>query len=174
MSIYRKVLAPVLIVTTAQAADTVDAPQLTRDGAARVVAAAVDYAQTRGAPGGSIAIVDAGGHLLRVERLDGTFPASADVAVGKARTAALFRRATRDFEDAINHGRFAMVPVSAVTDFAPLQGGLPIKVGDVVVGAIGVSGAASAQQDEEIAQAGAAALRAAPAVAPAQPAPTTR
>ena len=82
----------------------------------------------------------------------------ADVSIGKARTAANFRKATRAFEDTINKGRYAMIPVAAVTDFTPLQGGVPLIVNGQVVGAIGVSGASSAQQDEEIATAGAQAL----------------
>jgi glc operon protein GlcG len=130
-------------------------PQLTLDGARRVVEAAVAEARRDGA-GGTVAVVDDGGHVIAVERLDGTFPASGPIAIGKARTAALFRRPTRAFEDVIAGGRTAMV---ALPDFTPLQGGIPIAMGDHVVGAIGVSGAASAQRDEAIAAAGAAAAR---------------
>lgn len=140
------------------AADTMNQPTLTLEGAKRAVAAAIEYARSHGAPGGSIAVVDAGGSIVYVERLEGSFPASADVSIGKARTAANFRKATRAFEDTINKGRYAMIPVAAVTDFTPLQGGVPLIVNGQVVGAIGVSGASSAQQDEEIATAGAQAL----------------
>jgi glc operon protein GlcG len=118
-----------------------------------VLDAAIEHANRIGAPGGTIAIVDAGGALMLLERLDGTFAASAAVSEGKARTAALFGKPTRVFEDAVNHGRTAMVTVTGVTGFTPLQGGVPIEAGGRLVAAIGVSGAASAAQDDEIAQA---------------------
>ena len=143
---------------TAFAADTATHPMLTREGAHRAVAAAIDYARAHDAPGSAIAVVDSGGHVIVVERLDGTFPAGADISVGKARTAVMFKRPTRGIEDTINKGRDAMIPVAAVTWFTPLQGGIPITVGGEIVGGIGVSGASSAQQDEEIAIAGAQAL----------------
>jgi glc operon protein GlcG len=92
---------------------------------------------------------------MALERLDGTFAAGANISIGKARTAALFKRPTAFFEDVIRKGRTPMV---ALDDFTPLQGGVPIMSGDQVIGAVGVSGAASAQQDEELAIAGAAAL----------------
>ena len=143
----------------ATAADTATHPQLTREGAHRAVSAALDYARSHAAPGGAIAVVDAGGHVILVERLDGTFAAGADISVGKARTAVMFKRPTRGIEDTINKGRDAMIPVAAVTWFTPLQGGIPIVVDGEIVGGIGVSGASSAQQDEEIAIAGADALK---------------
>jgi len=108
------------------------------------------------APGGALAIVDDGGHLLYLERLDGTFPSAASVATGKARTAAIFRKPTVDFENAANNGRTALV---GVDEMLPLQGGVPILLGGQVVGAVGVSGAASAQQDEQIARAAAASAK---------------
>jgi glc operon protein GlcG len=82
--------------------------------------------------------------------------AAANISVGKARTAAIFQRPTKVFEDAIKAGRTSMV---ALSDFTPLQGGIPIMADGRFLGAIGVSGAASAQQDEEIAMAGASALQ---------------
>ena len=142
----------------ASAADTATHQELTRAGAHRAVAAALAYAHEHAAPGGAIAIVDAGGHTILVERIDGTFPAGADISVGKARTAVMFKRPTRGIEETINKGRDAMIPVAAVTWFTPLQGGIPITVNGEIVGGIGVSGASSAQQDEEIAIAGAQAL----------------
>jgi uncharacterized protein GlcG (DUF336 family)/mannose-6-phosphate isomerase-like protein (cupin superfamily) len=151
----------------AVAADTATQSVLTRDGAHRAVAAALAYAREHGAPGGAVAIVDSGGHTILVERLDGTFPAGTDISVGKARTAVMFKRPTRGIEETINKGRDAMIPVAAVTWFTPLQGGVPITVNGEIVGGIGVSGASSAQQDEEIAIAGAQAL-ATPAVARAE------
>jgi glc operon protein GlcG len=99
--------------------------------------------------------VDEGGNLVALERLDGTFAAGATISIGKARMAALFQKPTKFFEDVINQGRTAM---SALPDFTPLQGGVPIMSDDHIIGAISVSGAASAQQDEELAIAGATAL----------------
>lgn len=127
---------------------------LTLDGAKKVAAAAAANARAHG-EAAAIAIVDDGGNLISVERLDGTFPAGARISIGKARTAALFKKPTAAFEDIIRNGR---TPMIALEDFTPLQGGVPIVVDGAVVGAIGVSGAASAQRDEEVAKAGAAAL----------------
>ncbi|MBV8147261.1 MAG: heme-binding protein [Gammaproteobacteria bacterium] len=157
------VLSLVLALAASRAADAADItaqPTLTLEGAKRAVAAALAYARAHDAPGAAVAVVDAGGHTICLERLDGTFPASADVSIGKARTAANFGRATRGMEDSINKNRPALAAVAAVTPFTPLQGGIPIMRGKEVVGAIGVSGAASAEQDEAIAVAGAEALRA--------------
>jgi glc operon protein GlcG len=128
---------------------------LTLDGAKKVIAAAVAEAKTKKAPGGAIAVVDEGGNLVAVERLDNTFAAGANISIGKARTAVLFKRPTKFFEDVINKGRTAMTTLS---DFTPLQGGIPIIIDGQIIGAVGVSGAASAQQDEELAIAGANAL----------------
>ena len=127
---------------------------LSLDRAKQIAASAASEAKRLKAPGGAIAIVDAGGHLIYLERLDGTFPAAAAVSTEKARTAAIFQRPTSDFEDAIRGGRNALLGVDVMT---PLQGGVPIRSGGVVVGAIGVSGAASAQQDTDIANAAAVA-----------------
>jgi uncharacterized protein GlcG (DUF336 family) len=144
----------VLFSSTASA-QTVQKRVLTLDLAKQVIAAAVAEARIKNAPGGAIAVVDDGGNLIAVERLDNTFAAGANISVGKARTAALFRRPTKFFEDVINKGRTAM---ATLNDFTPLQGGIPIILDGHVIGAIGVSGAASAQQDEELAVAGANAL----------------
>lgn len=134
---------------------TLERKSLTLEGARRVIAAAGQFARRNGA-GGVIAVVDEGGNLVGLERLDGTFPAGAKVSIGKARTAALFRRPTSFFEKVVNEGR--TVVMVALDDFTPLQGGVPIVVDGQVVGAVGVSGAKSAAQDEEMANAGAAAL----------------
>jgi uncharacterized protein GlcG (DUF336 family) len=96
--------------------------------------------------------VDDGGNLVALERMDGTFTAGANISVGKAKTAVMFKRPTRFFEDVIKNGRTAMV---ALPDFTPLQGGVPVEHEGQIIGGVGVSGAASAQQDEEIAVAGA-------------------
>lgn len=126
---------------------------LTLDGAKAVAAAAVAEAK-RGNEGGSIAIVDDGGNLMYLERVEPTFPAGAHISTEKARTAALFQRPSKVLEDAIVGGRSSLLAVVP----GPLQGGEPIVVEGQVVGAIGVSGAASAARDQAIATAGAAAL----------------
>jgi glc operon protein GlcG len=136
-------------------AQTVDKKGLTLDGAKKVIAAAIAEAKSKSAPGGAIAVVDEGGNLVAVERLDNTFAAGANISIGKARTAVLFKRPTKFFEVVINKGRTAM---TTLNDFTPLQGGIPIVVDGQIIGAVGVSGAASAQQDEELAIAGAKAL----------------
>lgn len=136
-------------------AQTAQKKALNLDGAKQAIAAAVAEAKKLNAPGAAIAVVDDGGNLMAVERLDNTFAAGALISIGKARTAALFKRPTKAFEEIINKGRTAM---TTLNDFTPLQGGVPITVDGQIVGAIGVSGAASAQQDEELAIAGAAAL----------------
>jgi glc operon protein GlcG len=136
-------------------AQVADHKSLTLEGAKKVATAAASEARKDGKTA-VIAIVDDGGNLIYLERLDGTFPAGAKVSIGKARTAALFRKPTSFFERIIHDGRTAMV---AVEDFTPLQGGVPIEVGGAVVGAIGVSGAANQQRDEEVAKAGAAAAK---------------
>jgi glc operon protein GlcG len=127
---------------------------LTLEGAKKVGEAAAAYAKANGA-NPSIAIVDDGGHLLYFTRSEDSFAAGASVSIGKAHTTAVFKKATKDFEDIINKGRFTM---TALPDFTPQQGGVPIVHERQIVGAIGVSGAKSAQQDEEVAKAGAAAI----------------
>lgn len=145
-----------LSVAASAHAQTAPKKTLNREGAKTAIAAAVSEAKKLNAPGAAIAVVDEGGNLMALERLDGTFAAGANISIGKARTAALFKRPTKAFEDIINKGRTAM---TTLHDFTPLQGGVPIMVDGQIVGAIGVSGAASAQQDEDLAVAGAAALR---------------
>jgi uncharacterized protein GlcG (DUF336 family) len=103
----------------------------------------------------SIAIVDDGGHLLWLQRLDGVAPISAQIAPAKARTAALGRRESRLYEEVINQGRFSFL--SAPTLEGMLEGGVPIVVEGHCVGAIGVSGVKSTE-DAQIAKAGIAAL----------------
>ena len=95
-------------------------------------------AASKNAPGAVIAVVDDGGNLMALERLDGTFAAGANISIGKARTATLFKKPTRVFEELINKSRTAM---TALNDFTPLQGGVPIVVGGQIVGGVGVSGA---------------------------------
>jgi uncharacterized protein GlcG (DUF336 family)/mannose-6-phosphate isomerase-like protein (cupin superfamily) len=138
----------------AEEAATVGKRALTLEGAKRVADAAAGEAR-RNHEGAAIAVVDDGGNLLYLERLDDTFTAGASISIGKARTAALFKKPTAAFEEIIKGGRTAMV---ALNDFTPLQGGVPIEVDGAIVGAIGVSGAANQQQDEAVAKAGAEAL----------------
>jgi uncharacterized protein GlcG (DUF336 family)/mannose-6-phosphate isomerase-like protein (cupin superfamily) len=144
-----------LIIGGTTHAQIVEKKSLNLDGAMRAIVAAVQYAKKNNAPGGVIAVVDEGGNLMALQRLDGTFAMGATISVGKARTAVLFKKPTRFFEELINKGRTAM---TAVDGFTPLIGGIPIIVDNQVVGGIGVSGAASAAQDEELALAGANAL----------------
>ena len=155
MKHFGTVAALLAVFAAAMSAQTIDKPSLSLEGARKVIAAARAEAAARNAPGGVIAVVDDGGNLMALERLDGTFAAGANISIGKARTAALFKRPTRVFEELINKGRTAM---TALNDFTPLQGGVPIVVEGKIVGGVGVSGAASALQDEELATAGAAAL----------------
>jgi glc operon protein GlcG len=148
-----------LLTTTSYAGSVSEKQALTLEGAKKVITAAVAEAKRVNAPGGSIAVVDEGGNLLAMERLDGSFAASANISIGKARTAALFKKPTKVFEDAIKNGRTSMVTLGGdLPNFTPLQGGIPLEWEGKVVGAIGVSGAASAQQDEELALAGAKSL----------------
>ena len=144
------------IAVLAAQAQVVEKKALTLDGAKKVIAAAEAEA-VKNRVGCNIAVVDDGGNLIAFHRIDPTFPAGARVSIGKARTAALFRQPTKNFEDVITQkGRTSMI---ALDDFTPLQGGVPIIVGGQIVGAVGVSGASSADQDEQFAKAGAAALK---------------
>jgi glc operon protein GlcG len=154
--------APARAVSTDGDSHLVRANSLSLEGAGMVLRRAADDARRRGATP-SIAVVDHAGFLLCFERMDGSFPAGAEVSIGKARTAAIFKKATAAFEDSINQGRFALLDA---TNFTPLRGGVPVIIDGQVVGAVGVSGAVSAAQDEEIATAGAAAFSAATAVPP--------
>jgi len=103
----------------------------------------------------TIAIVDDGGHLLWLQRLDGAAPISAHIAPAKARTAALGRRDSKVYEDVINQGRSSFL--SAPTLEGMLEGGVPVLVDGQCVGAVGVSGVKSSE-DAQVARAGIAAL----------------
>lgn len=103
----------------------------------------------------SIAIVDDGGHLLWLQRLDGAAPISALIAPAKAHTAALGRRESRLYEEMINQGRMSFLSVPGLEGL--LEGGVPILVDGVCVGAVGVSGVKSSE-DAQIGKAGIAAL----------------
>lgn len=154
--------ATLIAASSSSQAQFSDKKTLTLDGAERVINAAKVEGRKLKAPGGVIAVVDDGGNLMALERIDGTFAAGANISIGKARTAVLFKKPTKVFEDIIKNGRTSMV---ALNDFTPLQGGVPIVVDNQIVGAVGVSGAASAQQDEELALAGANAFNNSPSAA---------
>jgi glc operon protein GlcG len=117
--------------------------------ARKVISAAVVEAQK--GPPSSIFVVDCSGSLVAAERMDGAFPASAKIAQGKAETAAAFWQSTANLENAANGGRAALMS----SGYVIMQGGIPLKVGGRVVGAIGVSGGTK-DQDEAVAKAGAA------------------
>ena len=132
---------------------------LTLEVAKKIAAASEAEAKRRGATV-VIVVVDDGGHMLILERLDDTQVASVEVGIGKARTAAIFRRPSKVFEDQVRDGRVAALALPGAT---PLQGGVPIEVDGKVIGAIGVSGN-TPQEDESIAKVGAANATAAIAV----------
>ena len=130
-------------------AQLADKKVLTLDGAKKIATAAEVEARKNNW-NVVIAVVDDGGHLLYLQRIDGTQTGSIEVAIQKARTAQAFKRPTKVFEDAIAGGRNALI---ALHGALPLEGGLPIMVGGQLVGAIGVSGVKSTE-DGQIAKAG--------------------
>jgi len=133
---------------------TTEVPALTYEGARAVAEAAGTVAEERGvAP--VVAVVDAGGDLIYLLRPDAAQVASANVSVDKARTAAIYRRPSKDFEDQASNGRPSALHLARAV---PLQGGMPILVDGEVVGGIGVSGASSADEDQELSAIGAEAL----------------
>jgi glc operon protein GlcG len=151
---FSLVLIAAVIFSLPSKAQLITQKTVSLEAAKKIVAAAVVYAKEKTAPGASIAIADNGGNLIYLERLDGTFAASAEVAIKKANTSALFKAPSAKLENAINGGRQALITVGHTF----LQGGIPIIIDGQVVGAIGVSGSASALQDEEIAIAGSKAI----------------
>jgi len=142
-----------LAMAAAAEAQLAEKKVLTLEAAKKVAAAAEAEARKQGARV-VIVVVDDGGHILLLERLDDTQVASVEVGIGKARTAAIFRRPSRVFEEQVKNGRVAALGLTGAT---PLQGGIPIVVGGKVVGAIGVSGE-TPQQDEDLAKVGAAVI----------------
>ncbi|MEQ8968046.1 MAG: heme-binding protein [Azospirillaceae bacterium] len=125
---------------------------LTAEGARRVADAARAFADGLGWPA-TICVADAAGVPLMVTRADAGWPASVEIAIGKAASTIRFGRPSAALEDMINGGRTAFV---GTADGTPLRGGLPIEADGAVVGAIGVSGL-TPERDEEVAKAGAAA-----------------
>jgi glc operon protein GlcG len=144
------ILATVFCVSVS--AQTVNVTTLDQAGAQTVLQTARERAQQRSAPS-AIAVVDPAGDLLAFQRMDGVRPASAELAIEKARTAARLQRPTEEIEDNINRGRTAFVTAG----IAALRGGVPIRVNGSVVGAVGVAGL-SKETDTEIANTAAAGL----------------
>ena len=145
------ILSITMIAVFSARAQVITTNTISLEAAKKVVAEAVKYAKANNAPGAAIAVVDAGGNLIYLERLDNTFAAASEVAIKKANTAALFKAPSSKLENAINGGRQALITVGHTF----LQGGVPLVFDGQVIGAIGVSGSASAQQDEDMANAGA-------------------
>jgi glc operon protein GlcG len=158
MKLIRSITAAFIIVATTAIVrgDLPTKKVLTLAAAKKIAAAAEAEALKRGSTV-VIAVVDDGGYLLVLHRLDDTQVASVEVGIAKARTAAIFRRPSKVFEDQVREGRVAALGLPGA---APLQGGVPIIYEGKVIGAIGVSGN-TPQEDEDIAKAGAAAMAAA-------------
>lgn len=156
-----KLVKSLVVLASLMLADVLNAQllekkTLTLEAADKIAAAAETEAKKRKATV-VIVVVDDGGYPLVLKRLNDTQVASVEVGIGKARTAAIFRRPSRDFEEQIKNGRVASLVLPGAT---PLQGGVPLIANGKVVGAIGVSGN-TPQEDEDIALAGAAAFDAA-------------
>jgi glc operon protein GlcG len=130
---------------------------ITLDDAKKAAAAAVAEVSKVGSAPDAIAIVDHGGFLIYFERMENTQLGSVEIAIDKARSAALFRRPSKAFEDALATGG-ANMRILALHGALPVEGGVPIISGGKLVGAIGASGGTS-QQDGQVAQAGAGAIK---------------
>lgn len=150
---FRMAMAAIIgfVMAGSAAAQLIEKTALTLDGAKQIAAVAEAKAKAEGARV-VIAVVDDSGNLLVLQRLDDTQVASVNVGIDKARTAAIYRRPSKVFEDQVKNGR---VSALALHGAVALQGGVPITVKGKVIGAIGVSGE-TPQQDEDIAVAGAA------------------
>ena len=131
---------------------TVQVPALSLAGARTVLLAAEQKAQQLKAPS-SLAVVDPSGDLILFEQMPGARPIGIELAIGKARSAARFQLPTETLEAAINAGR----PAAITADQTQMQGGVPIRIGGIVVGAVGISGL-DKTNDVEIAEAAAGAL----------------
>src|ERR687898_3333232 len=136
---------------------TAEVPALTQEGA-KFAAEAVGAAAAKRGVAPVVSAVDAGGALIYLHRPDGAQVASVDVTTDKARTAAIYRRPSKDFEEQASGGRPSALHLARAV---PLQGGMPITSDGQVVGAIGVSGARSADEDQELAVLGVEAIAAA-------------
>ena len=128
-------------------------PVLTLEDCVKISAAAEAEAR-RNSWNVCIVILDDGGHLLHFVRMDGATPANAGIALEKGRTAAISRRSSGKWQDIVKSGRTEMIKMPGIL---PVQGGMPIVADGTCIGAVGVSGVQS-DQDEQIAQAGIDAL----------------
>src|SRR3974377_424805 len=155
-------MTAILLIASLGVSQTFEKKTLTLQGAEQVIAAAKAEAQTLQAPGGVIAVVDDGGNLMALERLDGTFSAGHNITIGKAKTAVMFKKPTRFFEKLINSSGKGRTVMTALENFTPLIGGIPITVDGQIVGGVGVSGAATAGTDEQFAIAGVTAVQTQP------------
>jgi uncharacterized protein GlcG (DUF336 family) len=159
MMTYRRLIVSVtvlgfLLSVAAASAQLMDKKGLTLEAAKKVAAAAEEEA-TKNKWTVVIAIVDDGGHLVYLQRIDDTQTGSIEVAIQKAKTAMSFKRPTKALEDAVITG--GRTVVLSLPGAMPIEGGLPLMMDGKVIGAIGVSGV-TAQQDGQIAKAGADAL----------------
>jgi uncharacterized protein GlcG (DUF336 family) len=133
--------------------DILNFKTLTLNAAKKIAAVAVLKAQELGVPG-AIAIVDAFGSLIYLEKLDGTMPGASNLAIGKAQTAIAFQRETIKLESLIQQQRMVMIGLNAATDgmYVPLMGAYPILIDGQMVGAVGIAGALIGENDEIIAK----------------------
>ena len=147
--IFLSTVAPSALVAQALP----QSPRLTLEAGRRIAAAAQIRAQAMNLRV-VVAVLDEGGHPILVERMDGTQTASVEIALAKGRSAAAFKRPTREMASWVAGGEVALM---ALPGLLPVEGGIPIIVGGHVVGSVGVSGA-TAEEDGQIAQAGVAAI----------------
>lgn len=150
-SLSRLFIGLIITVCTYAASAALPEKSVLTLSAAKSIAAAAEVEAVKRKAAVVIVVVDDGGYLLVLNRLDDTQVASVEVGIGKARTAAIFRRPSKVFEDQIRDGRIAALALPGAT---PLQGGVPIVHNGKVIGAIGVSGN-TPQEDEDIAKVGA-------------------
>lgn len=154
MRLLSLIVCSLVLLNLPAAAQTADRKVITLDGAKAILAAAEAEA-VKNKWTVAIAVVDESGTLIAFHKIDETQLGSVDIAIGKARTAARMKRPTKALEDAVAGGRTVMLAVDGIT---PLEGGVPVMLDGRVIGAVGVSGVTS-QQDAQVAQAGAAALK---------------
>ena len=145
-----------LIVATTLGAQELSSKKSLNLAVTKVIVAAAEKEAAKNGWAMFIAVVDDGGVLTTVERMDDAQIGSLDVSIGKAQTALKFKRPSKAFEELINGGRNSLLGLPGVT---PVEGGFPLMADGKVIGAIGVSGGSS-QQDAQVAQAGVAALEA--------------
>jgi uncharacterized protein GlcG (DUF336 family) len=148
------IVCALVLLSLPAAAQTAERKVITLDGAKAILAAAEAEAM-KNKWTVAMAVVDESGNLIAFHKIDDTQVGSVDIAIGKARTAARMKRPTKALEDAVAGGRTVMLAVDGIT---PLEGGVPVMLDGRVIGAVGVSGVTS-QQDAQVAQAGAAALK---------------